>query len=131
MFIRAGLRHMRFSQGFTLIEILVVMLIVSLGASLVGPRLFGVYEKIQASVEEQKLVDLLAMVKMRAFLRQTPYSIETDRNILKIKDEKAGVVFSWITFPNAGVTFNGNGFPDANSITYFIRGKKKVINALQ
>jgi len=131
MFIKGGLQHTRFAKGFTLIEILVVMLIVSLGVSLVGPRLFGVYEKVQASVEEQKLIDLLAMIRMKAFLRQTPYSIETDHNTLKIKDEGERVVFSWISFPNAGVTFNGNGFPDVNSITYFIWGKRKALNVFQ
>ena len=41
--------------GFTLIELLVVMFIAVLSLSVVAPRLFGAYEKIGRSAEEQKL----------------------------------------------------------------------------
>jgi len=114
--------------GFTLIELLVVLIILGITVSLVAPRLFGVYDGIKASAEEQKLEQVLELVKMRAFLRQVPYTIQFDAHDLKIKNHDSGIRFEYIYFPKADLHFNGNGFSDRKSLIYRLEERKKVLD---
>lgn len=121
-------RIYHFSPGFTLIELLVVMVIAGAVIGLVAPRLIGAGEAIKAAAEEQKLADLVETVKMRAFLRQNSYTIEFAGQELRIKNEDAGQQFKFISFPPTTVTFNGNGFTEAESLRYIVRGREKVLH---
>ena len=118
------------TAGFTLIEILVVMVIAAAGISLVAPRLIGTYEKIRAYSEEQKLLDIIEAVRMRSFLRQVPQAIELKDNGLGLKNKDVRVGFEYISFPEATITFNGNGFPDTHALRYLVQGREKVLNVL-
>lgn len=118
------------AAGFTLIEVLVVMIIAAAGISLVGPRLFNTYEKIKASSEEQKLFDIIEAVKMRAFCRQVSYTILFEEKNISWKNRDVFVKFNYLIFPESSITFNGNGFPDTNAIKYIMRGREKVVNIL-
>ncbi len=117
-----------YQKGFTLIEILIVLVILGLGVSLVGPRMFATYEKVQSSVEEQKLTLILESVSMKAFLRRTPFTIEFHDNILQIKGQHARINFKLICFPRESITYNRNGFSNTEKITYVVRGINKVVN---
>ena len=114
--------------GFTLIELLVVLIIAGATASLVAPRLFGIYDGIKASAEEQKLTDVLGLVKMRAFLRQVPYTIEFNAHRLKIKGHDSEIKFEYICFPKADLHFNGNGFSDTDKLIYHLKERRKVLD---
>jgi len=114
--------------GFTLIELLVVLIIVGATVSLVAPRLFGVYDGIKALADEQKLTEVLELVKMRAFLRQVPYIIEFDGHSLKIKNQDSDITFEYIYFPKADLHFNGNGFSDRGKLIYHLKERKKVLD---
>lgn len=115
-------------MGFTLIEILVVLLIVGAGISLVGPRLISTYEGIKASAEEQKLADIVEMVKMLSFFRQVSYTIELEGDSLKVRNEDIRCKFEFIRFPAKSVTFNRNGFPDITRIRYITGEKERFID---
>ena len=86
MYFQASRHHN--NPGFTLIELMVVMMIAGAAIGLVAPRLIGAYDKIRAAAEEQKLVDIIETVKMRSFIRQIPYNnpTETVRNIKNCKN---------------------------------------------
>lgn len=119
------------SGGFTLIEILVVMMIAGACIGMTAPSLINAYNGIKASAEERKLTDFMETVKMRSFLRQISYTIEFENNILKIINGGTRVKFDYIDFPTADITFNANGFTDSDALRYIIRGEEKVLNVSQ
>ncbi|MBF0225772.1 MAG: type II secretion system protein [Desulfobacterales bacterium] len=122
---------MRFkSSGFTLIEILVVMVIFTLGASIVFPAIVRSYDKVCSHAEERRLTDILNEVKMRAFFRQTAYTLVGNGRNLKIKEKEIKINFKYIEFSNFALVFNGNGFPNKSSIEYKVQGKEKKIEVL-
>lgn len=118
------------TAGFTLVEILVVMVIAAAGISLVAPRLIGTYEKIRVYSEEQKLLDIIEAVSIRSFLRQVPQTITFKDKGLGLKNKDVKVEFEYIGFPEASITFNGNGFPDTHALRYLVQGREKVLNVL-
>jgi prepilin-type N-terminal cleavage/methylation domain-containing protein len=106
------------NSGFTLIELMVVMIIISLAAALVSPRVMGIYDKAVLHAEEQKLRDCIAGVKNRSFIRQVPLKMVFKDNGVTIEGEAATIEFKMITFNPLIVTFNGNGFSDTEKIPY-------------
>ncbi|OPX19772.1 MAG: hypothetical protein BZ151_07450 [Desulfobacca sp. 4484_104] len=125
---KSGGRH--FLEGFTLIEILLVMLIVGIVVSLTSPRLFSAYEKIRAATEEQKLRQIVENLQLKAFIRQVEYTVQmADRHLSVTKnDEKTLFTFTYISFPAAGITFNANGFASTTVIKYFVTGREKTLH---
>ena len=126
MYFQASRHHN--NPGFTLVELMVVMMIAGAAIGLVAPKLIGAYDKIRAAAEEQKLIDIIETVKMRSFIRQIPYTIEFADNGLKVGDENNEISFAFIRFQPAAITFNGNGFPDADGLKYSVRGVEKVLH---
>ncbi len=109
-------------HGFTLIELLVVMAIAALGISLVTPNMIRSYENFKVTVEERRLSDLLSDVRMKAFFRDTAYTVKLDRNVFLVKDGGGQVDFAYITFPPQEYTVNGHGFADLRQIRYLAAG---------
>lgn len=116
------------ASGFTLIELLVVMFIAALGLSLVGPRVFGAYEKIARSAEEQKLADIVAEASLKCFLRRTGYTLILEGATLKLKGFQTIVEFEHITFPPQTISFNGNGYSHTQEIIYHAGEKKRTLH---
>lgn len=120
-------RHNKSGQsGFTLLEILVVLVLVGIGISLVTSELSGAYGKINAFAEEQKFLDLIDALQMRAFLRGEASTIDMKDQTLSFNEKGSSVNFDHISFPETTISFNGNGYPDKDSFSYFILGKEKV-----
>lgn len=115
-------------KGFTLIELLVVLIIAAAGISLVAPPLAGTYDKIRINAEEQRLLSLIQATEMRSFLRQTDITIELEDNRFGFKDQDVRIEFEHLRFPKATVRFNGNGFPDTTTITYYASGREKTLD---
>ncbi len=116
------------SSGFTLIELMVVLMIIGLSAALVSPRVMKLYDKIMLHAEEQKLRECFAVVKNRAFIRQVPLTMVFKENGVTIEGEAATVRFKIMTFAPVVVTFNGNGFSDTEKIAYRALGAEKLLN---
>jgi len=114
--------------GFTMIELLVVLIIVSLTASLVGPSMFHRYEKIKARDEEQRLFLLLDAVGMQAFLSQTARTIDCRENQISLVEQKETVDFTYLTFPATSVYFNANGFAESPALAYRIGEEEKSVS---
>ena len=120
--------HGQSAQGFTLVEVLVVLIIVALSVSLVAPSLINAYEGMKGAAEEQRLVSILDAVKMKSFLRQTAYSLHFEENRLTIKENDIITEFDYIIFPVTTIRFNANGFADVKILKYVIRDKEKELN---
>ena len=114
--------------GFTLIELLVVMFIAALGLSLIGPEVFGAYEKLAGSAEEQKLANIMEGVSLKAFFRQTGYTLILKGRTLELKGLETIIGFEYITFPPQVIIFNGNGYPDTEEIRYNAGKREKNLS---
>ena len=117
--------------GFTIIELLVVLIITGLLASLVAPKLFATYERIEATAEEKKLRELIEFAKSRSFLRQIPFIIRFDDHTLEITNQGALIRFKYILFPRSALTFNANGFSGTQKLIYYVRGRKRTLDLSQ
>ena len=120
--------HFSTSNGFTLIEMLVVLIITTALLSLVTPNLFHAYDKIRASTEEQRLVDLIENIKMKAFLREVSYTLVFDNKVLYVKNHTLRVSFRFIRFPSCRLVFNSNGFSNVNILKYVALGRQRNLD---
>lgn len=110
-------------KGFSLLELLTVMVIVGLSATVVGPGMFASYEKIKSFSEEKKLAALINSVSYRAFFRQVPQVVHCTDNILTLNDNEFRFEFNYLIFPETVITFNGHGFADQAVLAYQSRGQ--------
>ena len=56
-------------NGFTLLELMVVMILVSLAVSIVGPRLYGAFDNYRADAEERAFLELVESIGYHSFFR--------------------------------------------------------------
>jgi general secretion pathway protein H len=78
------------SKGFTLIELIVVLVIISLMTALVTPRLIGSLTKMNLKTSAQKISSFLRYARSQAVSEQTVYHavFDFENNSMYIKNEK-------------------------------------------
>ncbi|PHI38625.1 hypothetical protein CBQ28_03660 [Pseudoalteromonas sp. GCY] len=123
---------MRKALGFTLVEVMVVMVIITALAGLVGPFTIDAINKNERRAELSSLNNLLKKSGYRAYLTQSLHLVTFENNKLTIIDERNSrpwreVVFKYLTFPTQTLHINKNGFisPSELSVEYN-NGKHKV-----
>lgn len=124
----------RGSCGFTLIELMVVLLIVSVFAALTGPDIFRRIEETRAVSEEKKLAFVMEYARNLAFCRQSPFLVrlEDKHLILESSDGRTlqRIGFEFLAFQKRVIRLNAHGFADTREIEYS-RGSKNATLALQ
>jgi prepilin-type N-terminal cleavage/methylation domain-containing protein len=118
----------KYSKGFTLIEILIVMLILGFVISLIGPRLFILYKAIQVSAEEKRVEEIIERVKMVSFLRQVSHTIRLDGQTITVMNNDIKLKLRHLYFPSKFLTFNRNGFSDISKIRYLVGKKERFMH---
>jgi len=122
----------RDNSGFTLIELIVVMLIVSILASMVGPEIFKRIEKIKISADEKKLELILDTAKLLSFTRKSPLFIKLEDNVLTIMDDDrepmSSTGFQFFFFKKDLVHYNANGFCDQKDIKYVCDNRERSLS---
>lgn len=108
-------------NGFTLIELMIVMSIVALLMGLVGPLAINSVEKAQAKQEMLTLKNWLRKVSDKAFYTGKSHCIELQgkQALLFIKgnpDPIEKTAFESIFFQPQKINYNSNGFVDLNIV---------------
>lgn len=104
--LRSGMRSIHRSQGFTLLEMIVVLVIIGLIMGLVGPRLFGQADRAKVQTADTQ-------VKM---LRGALDTMRLDIGRYPSQEEGLGLLQNAPTDPNLARRWHGpyleNGVPD-------------------
>lgn len=102
-------------SGFTLVELLVVLAIVGLLASLVGPVGFQQYERVRSIEEREQFYRLIDQVRFDAYQKQQPLRMSLDTNRIEIWRGREAepireLMFERLTFPEQIIEVNAHGF---------------------
>ena len=124
-------KESRLQAGFTLIEVLVVLIIVALTVSLVSPEFYKISQQIKVSVEEQTVYDVFEQLRVKAFVRQTPYLVYFDGPTMGMAAENFAVSFEFLHFEKNIIQINANGFPDKTLIRYVVNDAEKIFSFSQ
>lgn len=104
-------------RGFTLIEVLIVLAIVTIAITIVAPNLMRTYEKVQVQAEIKMMTETLKDVGLKAFLSQTPQSVVMKGRDMVILPSKNTVHFSKFVFPHdEEICFNTKGAPNQTRV---------------
>lgn len=82
------------AQGFTLVELLVVMALLGLTLSLVAPGAFQFYEKQTRSLEIQTLYKEMQLLSTLAFSAEKSIVVSLDQHRLVATDSSGTVLYS-------------------------------------
>ena len=116
------------NQGFTLIELIVVMVIIGLGSALVGPQVVKLHDKIMTQSEVQAVSEFIEITKIRAFARQQTLLLKFSEKTITVQDEKMNLKCTILQFTPISMTINGNGFTDIDKIRYQAGGEEKILD---
>lgn len=117
-------------SGFTLVELITVMLLVSLLAGLVGPLTINAIERAQAKAEVLNVNNLINKLSYQAYIQQSNIVISFYEKQLTINDslQEKTKSYQYIMFKNTPVIhINQNGFIWPASIKYSIQEKENEL----
>ncbi len=112
----------KFKNGFSLIELLIVITIMGLLASIVMPETFNMLEQHEAQVEQRKLVDFFREHKHQAYLHQEPITIEFAGTHLQSSTGNS-ISFEHITTDFQRVNITELGSFEQELVYFQLRGK--------
>ncbi len=112
-------------KGFSLIELLVVIVILALSSAMVGPSLIRQYEKMTATQELATLDNQLRFISQKSFYSKSDILVTFSEHNLAVSDGNSSLVreFKSITFQQENVTYNRDGSPTQDTLSLSINGK--------
>ena len=111
------------SNGFTLLELLVILAIIGLLASLVAPDSLATLTRSQRYVELRKLETLLGYAAERAFIQAKPtfFALEGQQVTVFTQDETGYTAeFELLHFPPQQIAFTATGYVNKPTLSYSI-----------
>jgi prepilin-type N-terminal cleavage/methylation domain-containing protein len=117
-------------SGFTLIELMIVVLIMTLGAGLIGPLSLKELNKSRAKIEYLELRNTLKIMTTQAYARGFGYQVVLAEKNMTIKSsigEKA-YTYEYITLPRLSFYINSNGFPSVNNLMIIVGKKQQTLS---
>ena len=114
-------------RGFTLLELIVVMAIVGLSASIAVPRMQLAIERVSADAEQRALLEIVGHIELYAFFQQKNYTLRFEEGSVLNQTNTPIITCDHLWFSKQIITWNGNGFPDAESLDYTFCGQKKTL----
>lgn len=118
---------MHLKNGFTLFELLIVMLIISLFFSVVLPPVSTYYEKYRGYLYAEKLVLYIAEKKRNAFLYGEDIKIYVKNNILHISNGETYAVKEGIIEMERPINLFSTGTTDGGKIFFYYKHYTYII----
>ena len=123
----------KFSKGFTLIELIIVLSIVSLLLSVVAPISIKAVDKTEAKTELLNTTKWIKNIGFQAFIKQQSYSLELYGNTLNLYKIPSNELvktkeLASLNFTQQRVNFNANGFVTPAQISGHFRGEPLTIS---
>ena len=120
-------------KGFTLIELMIVVAIMSVLLMLIGPNLFNTYQKAQYSTDEIKLKESLKKLSYKSFVNGREMLIRLDKGTLYYQyndeyDREKKIEFDHIEFSQQGFYFTKHGFSTVAEVKLLAGSQRKAIS---
>lgn len=120
-------------QAFTLIELMVVMAIMTVIFSLIGPLAQNQVDKVRASEEWYRLSNKTSQWAADAYFhgREIDLLVDGKRLIVRSSGLPDEIIeFVYISFPRQQVRFNTHGYPDQLILTAQLRQQPRQLDLL-
>jgi len=111
--------------GFTMIELLVVLVILGLTSALVLPKFPAIYEHFKGRAEEDKFFQSLAVLNLRAYTQQTQLVLDEHsvRTLLDLPE-------SWQVTIEKPIVYKSNGICLGGKVGLSVNGVAREISLL-
>ena len=118
------------SYGFTLIELMIVVVIIALGAGLIGPLSLKELNKSKAKIEYLELRNTLKTMTTVAYARGFGYQVVLAAKTMTIISANGEQVYNYehIVLPRVSFYINHNGFPSVDSLVVMVGKKQQSLN---
>lgn len=117
--------------GFTLIELMVVMVIMMFSIGLVGGLVVDSADKAKAYSEQLEFKSMLDQLAQKAFLDAQEYEIQLNTDTLKVLANNKQVFtyqFDYLAFPTQTISLSAHGFYNSKSIRFKRRELTQTID---
>jgi prepilin-type N-terminal cleavage/methylation domain-containing protein len=131
--ITSGGRFRLRRTGFTLIELMVVMLIMGAMLSLVGPLAVRNVESAKYKTEEMQFKNWLVKMSHTAFYSGQRVTIDLEGKLASatLGERKDSLEFESLFFQPQQFTLSKNGFPSVGSVLYQERDKTVKLDIIE
>lgn len=137
------------TKGFTLIELMVILVIMGVLLSLVGPLAVQNLDKVTVKTEEKQFQNWLIKTSFSAFNRGSPLALNLQGHQVVVyaatqfeqegsseansedTDPIDSITFETLFFQPQTLLLNKNGFPSADTVEYQLTDKQFSINVQQ
>jgi prepilin-type N-terminal cleavage/methylation domain-containing protein len=112
-----------YHKGFTLIELMVVLAIMSVAFALVAPNILKTYDKVKGKAEVVELMDIIKKISYKAFINGRSVEINLTNSTIyyQYNDSKNELnkTFNYLTFPEQNFKISQAGFAEQNELLVF------------
>lgn len=116
------------TRGFTLLEMLVVMVLAVTAMSVIGPRLYAGLDNIRADAEERALRELIQRVALTAYFSRREHTLEFTQGQVRATSVGLDASFDALRFPEQTVTWDANGFTATEELSYSMQGRERLLS---
>ena len=102
------------------------MSLMGLATSLVAPKLFSAYRKVQVQAEEKQVYNLLNAISYSAFIRNHSIKVVLKKNSVSIGG-KSLLKLEHVRFSETELTFIQSGFCDHRQVEYQTDNETRII----
>ncbi|CAM3839398.1 MULTISPECIES: prepilin-type N-terminal cleavage/methylation domain-containing protein [Pseudoalteromonas] len=120
------------SRGFTMVELLVVLVLIGLLSSFVGPMVISQVEKTEAKIEAAQILKLFENASQTAFWLNERVLFRTEANNILVVREISGkqIVkkeFRVLRFKTGEIEIGATGDSSARSLNYYVNDQMRTI----
>jgi len=118
-------------SGFTLIELLIVISVMMVAISLVGPTTLKMVDKAKAQTEFINLQNQIKKISYNAFASASEYKIEFKGSQVKVYKNSLKLLaasFEYLSFNEQSIELNSRGYPYPEKLVVDFPARKETLN---